>query len=103
MDLDFQKEKQRIADMSDAELIAQLRNPKVSATDRMLIEAEISRRGISKRNYSRPGENLIERKKRSNPIGLLIFVVVFLSILTTILEDMGIDLVQWLRDFFLEK
>ncbi|MDH3647303.1 MAG: hypothetical protein OER80_11055 [Gammaproteobacteria bacterium] len=101
MELDFHKEKQRIAEMSDAELVAQTRNASISSTDRMLVEAEISRRGLDRRRIVAQGPRSdTQTKSRSNPIGLLVFVVIALSIVSAILDDMGFDVIQWLRDLF---
>ena len=106
MELDFNKQKQRVAGMSDAELIARLRDPAINATDRMLIEAELSRRGTRRGHIAPIGNSEIAPKRSkllSNVISLLIVIGVVGSILAGILEDMGIDIIEWLREFFAGK
>ncbi|MBT8130864.1 MAG: hypothetical protein KJO35_01235 [Gammaproteobacteria bacterium] len=102
MELDFNKEKQRVSKMSDTALVARLRDPSLQATDKMLIEAEISRRGLERRHVMAAAPEPVAEpgQKKSSPFGLLIFVVVAFSILSTILDDMGIDVFEWLRNFF---
>ena len=102
MELDFNKEKQRIAGLSDAELLARIRDPAISSTDRMLVEAEISRRGVDRRRVTAPGRPVAptRSKRGSNFFSLVIVVGIVVSILAGILEDMGIDVIEWLREFF---
>ncbi len=99
MELNFQKEKKRVASMPDASLIALLRDPAISGTDRMLAEAEISRRKLDRNRAvpTQPQPELIKRRG-SRLLPIIIMVGIFGSILVGMLDDMGIDVVQWLRD-----
>ena len=108
MELDFQKEKQKYADLADAELVGRLRDPNATATQRMLIEAEIARRGLDRRGpvqsapvEERPTPQLVRRG--SNVFSTLVIVVIVVSIIAGVLEDMGVDLIELARDFFAEN
>ena len=107
MELDFHKEKERIAALSDAELIARLRNPKLSATDRMLVEAEISRRGLNRRQVParQQQQQPMPEPRRSgiNFFSILIILVILGSVVAGVLEDFGIDVLEWLRELFEDK
>ena len=105
MELDFHKEKQRIAALPDAELIARLRNPKLTATDRMLVEAEISSRGLNRRRVPPPAEQPMPEPRRSgiNFFSILVILVIAGSVIAGILEDLGIDVLEWLREFFEDR
>lgn len=105
MELDFQKEKQKYTGLSDAELVGRLRDPNASATQRMLIEAEIARRGLDRRTtiQSAPVEEpqvpeLVRRG--SNLFSTLVIVIIVVSIIAGVLEDMGLDLIELARDWF---
>lgn len=102
MELDFNKDKQRVAEMSDAELIARIRDPRINATERMLVEAEIARRGVNRHRQPNVPPEPAKRGSRfaSNLISLVVIGGILLSILAGILDDMGIDIVEWLREFF---
>lgn len=102
MELNFNKEKQRVAQMSDAELIARIRDPRLSATDRMLIEAEISQRGVNRHQRVELPPAPVKRgsKLLSNLISLIIVGGIVLSIVASMLDDMGIDIIEWLLEFF---
>ncbi|NNF60782.1 MAG: hypothetical protein HKO55_02915 [Gammaproteobacteria bacterium] len=100
MELNFNKEKQRVAEMSDAELIARIRDPRINATDRMLVEAEIARRGVNRhQRVSVPREPEKRGSKlMSNLFSLLIVGGIVISIVASMLDDMGIDIIEWLRE-----
>ncbi len=104
MELDFQKEKQKIAALSDAELVARLRNPKVSATERMLVEAEIARRGLNRHQAPPQHEPaIVPRRGGINLFSILVILLIAGSVIAGILEDLGIDVVEWLRNLFEKK
>lgn len=98
MELDFQKQKQRFASMGDAELVGRSRDPGASATEKMLIDAEIARRGLDRRQTQPPPQSMPERKSGGGWFSILFFLFVLGSILAGILDDMGIDVLDWLRD-----
>lgn len=104
MELDFQKEKQKYADLSDADLVGRLRDPDASATQRMLIEAEIARRGIDRHNFraaapeERPTPKIVRRG--SSMFSTLVIVVIVFSVISGVLEELGVDLIELAREFF---
>lgn len=105
MELDFQKEKKKYENLADSELVARLRDPNASATQRMLVEAEIARRGLDRHApiesapvEERPTPELVRRG--SNLFSTLIIVVIVVSIIAGVLEDMGIDLIELAREWF---
>lgn len=102
MQLDFQKEKEKVQALSDAELVGRLRDPAATATDRMLIEAEIAKRGLDRRvAVAAPRQEPPKLAKTGSRVFSSVFIIIVLtSIITGVLEQFGVDLVEWLRDLF---
>ena len=101
MDLDLQKHKKAIAGLSDADLVARRRDPGATATQRMLIDSELSRRGIDSNQLRIAAKP--EGARRSKPVSLIpigIMIVIFASVGLGILEDLGFDVFEWLKKFF---
>ena len=98
MELDFQKSKQRFAAMSDSELVSRSRDPDATATERMLIDAEIARRGLDRRYVPDVPDSMPVKKSGSSWFSWIFFVFVLGSIAAGILDDLGVDIVEWLRD-----
>ena len=102
MELDFHKDKKRIADLGDSELIARIRDPAINATDRMLVEAEISRRSLDRHRpiRTKPQPELAKTGRGAKLIPIIIMIAIVGSIVAGVLEDLGIDIFEWLDDLF---
>lgn len=101
MELDFQKQKQKIVAMSDSELVAKLRDPGASPTERMHIEGEIARRGLDRRSPAPPQQAPPQLARRSSGLfSAVVMIVIVFSIVTGVLDQLGIDLLELLREFF---
>lgn len=100
-ELSFQKDKQRVQEMSDLQLAERARDPNASATERMLVEAEIARRGFDPRSVTMPHADPVAQPRRRTNLASIIVIAVFLfSIIAGLIEEMGVDAIEWLRDFF---
>lgn len=104
VELDFQKHKQKIAALSDRELVGRSRDPNASATERMLIEAEISRRGLDRRSPPPASTEPPQLAKRSSGLfSAAVIIVILFSIISGVLDQLGIDLIEMLREFFADR